>query len=221
MELLKRFKIRTNNLKIYEQAFWHSSYSNEHGLNETYERLEFLGDAVLDLVISEYLYQDQDLEEGEMTKLRASFVCENALAEYALHLGFNQYLKLGKGEAAHGGKLRKTILADVFEAFLGALYLDQGLAQVRVFFETEIMPLIEDESKSFFIDYKSLLQELMQTENRNISYELIKQVGPAHKRKFTIMVKIDNVNYGIGIGTSKKKAEQEAAKQALTKAKAE
>jgi ribonuclease-3 len=217
MKILERHNIRPKNKKIYEHAFWHPSYSNEQGLKEDYERLEFLGDAVLDLIISEYLYKNMYLEEGKMTKLRASYVCESSLAEYAMTLGFNEYIKVGKGEEAHGGKLRKTILADVFEAFLGALYLDLGLNKVRKFIMKEIIPIIEDEKQSFFIDYKSILQELMQTNNSNVTYELVKQIGPSHNRKFTVMVKVNNINYGIGTASSKKKAEQEAAKNALSK----
>jgi len=157
------------------------------------------------------------LEEGEMSKLRARYVCESALAGFALELNFNQAVKVGKGEQAHGGNFREGILADVFEAFIGALYLDLGYYQVRSFIKRMIIPLIEDETKTFFIDYKTILQEQMQICSREILYEVVKQIGPAHDRKFTVRVKINGLNYGEGTASSKKKAEQAAAKKALSK----
>lgn len=217
MDILKRFNIIPRDEKLYEQAFSHSSYCNEHGLNDNYERLEFLGDAVLDLVVSEYLYKHMDLEEGKMTKLRASYVCEKALSEYALSLNFNDYIKVGKGEESSGGKYKKAILADTFEAFIGALYLDQGINKVKGFINKVIIPNIENDDVNFFYDYKSSLQELVQTRHKAIEYELVKQVGPAHNKKFTIVVKVDGITYGMGTANTKKQAEQEAAKDALDK----
>lgn len=217
MEILKKFNIIPNDKKLYEQAFSHSSYCNELGLKDNYERLEFLGDTVIDLVISEYLYKKSDLEEGEMTKLRASYVCEKALSEYALSLDFSKYIRVGKGEESSGGKFKRTILADTFEAFVGALYLDQGLMVVKDFIDKVVIPIIENDEIVFFNDYKSLLQELIQTDHKKIEYKVINQSGPSHDRKFTVMVTIDGVNYGTGTGKSKKQAEQEAAKKALDK----
>ncbi len=217
MEILKRLNIRPNNISIYEQAFSHSSYCNEHGLKDNYERLEFLGDSVLDLVISEYLYISKNLEEGKMTKLRAAYVCENALYEYAIKLNFNEYIKVGKGEESSGGKFRKAILADTFEAFLGAIYIDQGLEKVKEFIFNKIIPIIENPDTDFFVDYKSLLQEIVQTNQKAIEYEIIKQVGPPHNKIFTIAVLVGGIKLGIGIASSKKQAEQEAAKDALNK----
>jgi len=217
MEILKKFNIITNNKQLYEQAFSHSSFCNEQGLKNNYERLEFLGDAVLDLIISEYLYQKFYLEEGKMSKLRARYVCEKALSEYALSLNFNKYIKVGKGEKASGGQFKKAILADTFEAFIGALYLDQGLNQVKSFVKRVIIPIIEDNKIDFFYDYKSSLQELAQVHHHKIEYEVINQIGPSHNRKFTVIVKIDGFKYGVGIAKSKREAEQEAAKNALLK----
>lgn len=215
MEILKKFNIKTNNKQLYEQAFSHSSFCNEQGLENDYQRLEFLGDAVLDLVISEYLYKNFELEEGKMSKLRARYVCEKALSEYALNLNFNKYIKVGKGEKASGGQFKRAILADAFEAFIGALYLDQGLDKVKSFINHIIIPIIENNKINFFYDYKSSLQELAQVHHHKIEYTVIKQSGPSHDKRFMVMVKIDGLKYGVGIAKSKREAEQEAAKNAL------
>jgi ribonuclease III len=216
MELLKELGITPHNLELYQTALTHTSYANEQS-KDSYERLEYLGDAVLELIMSEYLYSKTNFEEGLMTKIRAHYVCENALYEYSLRLKLNEYVLLGKGEQEHGGKYRKTILADIFEAFIGALYLDQGLEFVKKFIYTHVIPLIEDDKIDFFTDYKSLLQELVQTDKRSLEYVLTEETGPAHNKTFTVMVKIDNIIYGKGIAHSKKEAEQEAARDALNK----
>ncbi len=216
MEFLKHFNIEPKNIELYKQAFTHTSYSNENNIDVSYERLEFLGDKVVDLIISEYLYRHMDLKEGDMTKLRASYVCENALYEYALSLNFNEYIKLGKGEESSGGKFRKAILADVFEAFVGALYLDQGLNVTKRFLnDTIISSMIEKET--YFSDYKSLFQERIQIDNKKIEYILIDETGPAHDKTFTSIVKVENITFGKGVGSTKKEAEQNAAKDALNK----
>jgi ribonuclease III len=216
MELLKELGITPHNLELYQTALTHTSYANEQS-KDSYERLEYLGDAVLELIMSEYLYSKTNFEEGLMTKIRAHYVCENALYEYSLRLKLNEYVLLGKGEQEHGGKYRKTILADIFEAFIGALYLDQGLEFVKKFIYTHVIPLIEDDKIDFFTDYKSLLQELVQTDKRSLEYVLTEETGPAHNKTFTVIVKIDNIIYGKGIAHSKKEAEQEAARDALNK----
>ncbi|MDD3048971.1 MAG: ribonuclease III [Bacilli bacterium] len=217
MELLEQFNIIPRNKELYEHAFLHSSYCNEHHLANNYERLEFLGDKVLDLVISEYLYRKKDFEEGQMTKVRAGYVCENALYEYALSLKFNEYVKVGKGEENSGGKFRKAILADTFESFMGAVYLDQGLNKVKEIINKVIIPILENESEVFFNDYKSMLQELVQLDKRTVEYELVSQTGPAHSKTFTVVVRVDGINYGTGVAKTKKEAEQEAAHDALNK----
>ena len=217
MELLKKFKITPNDLSLYETAFSHTSYANEHNV-KSYERLEFLGDAVLELLMSDYLYKSNKYNEGEMTKIRAHYVCETANYEYSIKLGLNKYLKLGKGEEENGGRYRKAIVSDIFESFLGALYLDQGLDIVRDFFNTHIVPIIENHEVDFFDDYKSALQEFVQTGKRSLEYKLISETGPSHNRVFTVEVIIDNIVYGVGKSHSKKSAEQEAAKDALNKA---
>ena len=217
MKLFEKFNITPNDISLYETAFSHTSYSNEHAV-PSYERLEFLGDAVLELLMSDFLYQSNKYDEGEMTKLRSHYVCETANYEYSIKLGLNEYLKLGKGEEENGGKYRKTIVSDIFESFLGALYLDQGLDKVKEFFDKYIVPLIENHEIDFFDDYKSILQESVQTGKRSLEYKLISEEGPSHNKKFTVEVVIDGIVYGKGTSHSKKGAEQAAAKDALKKA---
>ena len=152
-----------------------------------------------------------------MTKVRASYVCENALYEYSMSLGLNQYIKVGHGEEKEGGKFKKAIVADIFEALIGAIYLDLGYATARRTVLNIIVPYIEDPSVTFFSDYKSALQEYVQTTQQSLQYELVKEEGPAHNKSFTVQVKIDDIVYGEGVSGSKKEAEQEAAKVALSK----
>ncbi len=214
--MLEKYNIDLNN-DLIKRAFTHSSYVNENKIGEDYERLEFLGDKILDFVISEYLYVSEHLKEGEMTKVRASYVCENALYEYSKKLGFSKYLKLGKGEEATGGRNRKAILADVFEAFLAATYLIYGLEKVKEVIYDIVVKAIENEEDYFLHDYKSILQELVQTDKQGAVYEVINEEGPSHNKTFEVVVKIDDVILGKGIAKSKKEAEQEAAKDALSK----
>ena len=217
MDLLEKLEIPYKNIKLYEKALTHTSYANEHGV-VSYERLEYLGDAVLELIISEYLYKNTEHEEGKMTKYRSHYVCENANYEYSIRLGLNEYLRLGHGEEERGGKYKKAIVADIFESFIGALYLDLGFDFVKGFINKHVIPLIEDKSIEFFDDYKSVLQELVQTDKKSLEYVIIDEQGPAHDKTFTVEVKIDNIVYGKGIAHSKKEAEQIAAHDALKKA---
>ncbi len=216
MEILDKFNIKTNNYKLYETAFTHTSYANEHGC-VSYERLEYLGDAVLETVMSEYLYKTTNADEGELTKMRAHYVCEDALYEYSLKLHLNDYLILGNGELENGGKFRKAIVADIFESFIGALFLDQGFETAKNFIYKAAIPFVKNNSFDFIKDYKSELQELVQTDRRSLKYFIINEEGPAHNKVFTAVVKIDNITYGTGTGHSKKEAEQLAAKDALNK----
>ena len=216
-ELFKMLEIKPNNKEIYEEAFVHTSYSYENNLPYSYEKLEFLGDAIVDLVVSDYLYKNKDLDEGEMTKIRASYVCENALYEYSNDLGFSKYLKLGNGEINSGGLHKKAILSDIFEALMGAIYIDQGFEKVKDVALKIIVPYIEDDNILLFNDYKSELQEVVQDVQKNLVYTLISEEGPAHDRTFKVNVSIDDIVYGEGEGHSKKEAEQEAAKNALKK----
>lgn len=217
MKILEEFGITPNKIKLYEQALTHTSHANEHNC-PSYERLEYLGDAVLELVMSTYLFKNTTYPEGRMTKLRASYVCENALYEYSLKLGLNEYIRLGHGESENGGRMRKAIVADTFEAFIAAMYLDQGLDVVNNFIKHYIIPLIEKKELNFEQDYKSILQEFVQTDKRTLNYVVVDESGPAHDKTFTIIVKIDDIIYGRGTAHSKKEAEQLAAKNALEKA---
>lgn len=212
-EFLKEHGIVPNNIKIYDVAMSHSSYANEHKDKKNYERLEFLGDAVLELVVSEYLYKNYEQDEGNMTKTRANYVCEEANFEYMNKLGLVKFIKVGNGEVAD---IKKAIVADIFEAFIGAIYLDQGFPKAKEFVLEVVTPYIINKT-NFFNDYKSILQEAVQTDRRSLVYELIEESGPAHDKSFTIAVKIDDVIYGKGKAGSKKEACQLAAKASLEK----
>ena len=216
-ELFEKLKIKPKNIELYNAAFAHSSYVNEHKIKNNYERLEFLGDAVLDLVVADYLFNHFKDDEGEMTKVRASYVCENANYEYASSLELSNYILVGHGEQKEGGMYKKAIVADIFEALMGAIYIDLGYATVRKVILDIIVPFIENPNVVFFSDYKSALQEYVQTVQKSMNYELVKEDGPAHDRLFTVNVIVDDIVYGTGVGTSKKEAEQEAAKRALEK----
>lgn len=216
MNTFEKYNIDINN-KLYEQAFTHSSYANENDTVD-YERLEFLGDKILDFIVSEYLYVNENLEEGEMTKLRASYVCENALNEYSKELGLDEFLKLGKGEESTGGRSKPSIIADLFEAFLAATYLNYGLDKVKEIVYDIVIPFIEGNHHEFLKDYKSILQEYVQTDKKSTVYEVINEEGPANEKVFTVIVKVDDIILGKGTASSKKEAEQLAAKDALNKA---
>ena len=216
-ELLEKLNVTPINLELYKQAFTHTSYAYEHPGNESYERLEFLGDAIVDLVVSDYLYKSDKYQEGEMTKIRASYVCENALAEFANDLKFSKYIKVGHGELMNGGTHKKAIMADIFEALMAAIYLDLGYDKVKEVALGIIIPYIENKNIILFSDYKSALQEAVQTTEKSLNYELISESGPAHNKSFEVSVKIDNIVYGTGVGATKKEAEQNAARMALKK----
>ncbi|MFX3624625.1 MAG: ribonuclease III [Ectobacillus sp.] len=219
----QRIGITFKNEKLLIQAFTHSSYVNEHRKkpHEDNERLEFLGDAVLELTVSQYLFQKYPtMSEGELTKLRAAIVCEPSLVQFANELLFGELVLLGKGEEMTGGRERPALLADVFEAFIGALYLDQGLEQVWSFLKTVVYPKINEGAFSHVMDFKSQLQELIQRDGSgSIEYQILQEKGPAHNREFVSRVTLNGVALGIGNGKSKKEAEQHAAEEALRKLK--
>ena len=215
--LFKQLGFKPRDIKIYEQAFIHTSYAYENNLDYSYETLEFLGDAIVDLVVSDYLYRNCDFDEGKMTKIRASYVCENALYEYASGLDFGKYIRLGHGERQSGGSHKKAILADVFEAFIAALYLDLGYDKAKTIALKIIVPYIENKDIMLFSDYKSELQEVVQDVQKSLKYVLVSESGPAHDKCFKMSVIIDDIVYGEGEGHTKKEAEQEAAKAALKK----
>ena len=194
-------------------ALTHSSYANEHPKVKNYERLKFLGDAILELVMSEYFYLNSTYKEGEMTKHRANYVCENALATYAKKIGLDKEIRLGEGQKHN---LNNTIIADVFEAVIGAIYLDQGFDVSKKYILDIIVPYVK-EDWNFNIDYKTRLQEYVQTDKKSLEYEVVKEYGKAHNKTFEVVVKIDEIIYGRGIGKSKREAEQKAAQDAYLK----
>ncbi|MCL6616505.1 MAG: ribonuclease III [Anoxybacillus ayderensis] len=209
--------------KLLIQAFTHSSYVNEHRkrLHEDNERLEFLGDAVLELTVSQYLFEQfPQMSEGELTKLRAAIVCEPSLVTFAHALSFGDLVLLGKGEELTGGRMRPSLLADVFEAFIGALYLDQGIEAVVQFLGKTMFPKIREGAFSHVMDYKSQLQELVQRDGNGVlEYKILQERGPAHNKEFVSRVSLNGEELGVGIGRSKKEAEQRAAQMALAKLK--
>lgn len=218
-ELQEKYQIVFHSVDLLENAFTHSSYVNEHRnlhLADN-ERLEFLGDAVLELLVSKFLYDAfPDIPEGKLTKLRSAIVREDSLAKFAVECHFDQYVLLGKGEENSGGRQRPALLCDLFEAFLGALYLDQGVEAVRGFLNKVIYPKVDKGVFSNEMDHKTHLQEVLQKNGDvKIDYRLIKEEGPAHEREFWSEVFLDGTCIGRGHGKSKKLSEQNAAKNAL------
>lgn len=208
-------------VNLLEQAFTHSSYVNEHRylkLSDN-ERLEFLGDAVLELLVSQYLYNKfPDLSEGKLTKMRSAIVREDSLSRFAKECQFDRWIFLGKGEENSGGRKRPALLCDLFESFLGALFLDQNIESVKQFLERVVFPKIEDGTFSHEMDHKTQLQEILQRQGDVlIDYRLVNETGPAHNRIFSVNVYLNQELIGQGQGRSKKLAEQDAAKQALKK----
>lgn len=200
------------------EALTHSSYSNENKKFEFNERLEFLGDSVLSIVVSDYLFKEEtDLPEGELTKLRANIVCEESLSEVANDISLGEYMLLGKGEEATGGRQRISILADAFEAVIAAIYLDGGIENSRIFILKYMEEIIDNSRKgNIFRDYKTHLQEVLQGKGEsNIWYKLIQEKGPDHNKRFVMQVGLNESVLGTGEGKSKKEAEQLAAKLAL------
>ena len=202
--------------QLLRQALTHSSYANEKHMKKLSdnERLEFLGDAVLEIVSSEFLYHNYEkLPEGELTKLRASIVCEPTLALCTEQLRLGDYLSLGRGEHLTGGRKRKSILSDALEAVIGAIYLDGGFANAKEFILKYILTDIEN--KKLFYDSKTILQEVVQSNHQQLEYVLIGETGPDHNKSFTVEAHIDDKKMSEGIGHTKKAAEQEAAYKAL------
>ncbi len=203
---------------ILDQALTHSSYTNGKGIPSN-ERLEFLGDSVLGIVAAEYLFQNlTDLPEGRLTKIRAGVVCENALYEYAKKIDLGKYIYLGKGEESTGGRERRSILADAFEALIAAIYLDGGMEHAKPFILSFIPPVQKLSGGSYMPgDYKTLLQEIIQQNpEERIIYKITDEIGQAHDKVFTAEVLLNGQPIGVGKGKSKKEAEQHAAKEAVS-----
>ena len=220
-EIEHRIGYTFHNPALLEKALTHSSYSNEHRLGKlnNNERLEFLGDAVLEVVSSEFLYKKYpERPEGELTKQRASMVCEQTLALCARDLELGSYLLLGRGEDMTGGRERASVTSDAMEAMIGAIYLDGGFANAKEYIDRFILNDIEN--KQLFFDSKTILQEIVQGEMEcEPVYELTGEEGPNHNKKFTVQVLIREQVYGTGSGRTKKAAEQEAAYASLLKLK--
>lgn len=220
-ELEQKIGYQFQDKALLKRAMMHSSYTNEKHMPkyECNERLEFLGDAVLELVSSEFLYKENPtVSEGELTKTRASMVCEPSLAFCARDLDLGSYLLLGKGEDASGGRMRESLTSDAMEALIGAIYLDGGFANAKEFIHTFILSDLEH--KKLFFDSKTILQEMVQAKgNLLISYRLTDEKGPDHDKAFFVEVLVGGEVFGAGRGHTKKAAEQQAAYQAILKMK--
>ncbi len=220
-EMQNRLNYQYKNTFLLEEALTHSSYANEHRNKNVKdnERLEFLGDAILDLVISEYLFKKYpQMPEGDLSKTRASIVCEGSLAKMSKMIGLGEYIFLGKGEELTGGRQRPSVLADGFEALVGSLFLDGGFERAKAFLVDTLIAEVEQmvTIETLYKDYKTLLQEYIQkTSNEAILYEVVAEEGPDHDKCFHVEVYHDTICLGRGVGKSKKEAEQDAAKNAL------
>lgn len=215
--LMKEIGYDFKDESLLRQALTHSSFANEgHGV-ESYERLEFLGDSVLGFVTAQYLFEkDRVPDEGELTKLRAAVVCEKALCGYSKQLGLGKYARLGRGEQHSGGAERPSILADMYEAVLAAIYLDGGMEPAEKFVLRFIIPEAESQRRRKFKDYKTALQEIVQQNpGERLEYVLSGEFGPDHNKTFVTEVHLNSNVIGVGRGRSKKESEQQAAREAL------
>ncbi len=221
VELEKKAGYCFKDSSILFTALTHSSYANENRSagNKCNERLEFLGDAVLNTVISEWLYRKGTMPEGEMTKMRASLVCEVSLARCAKRLELGKYLFMGRGEMLSGGRQRDSILSDAFEALIGAVFIDGGMDKARGFIKKTMDYVFKEAlNGAFFLDYKTKLQEAAQASGcSNITYKIVAQKGPEHDREYYSQLSVDGRILGSGKGRTKKEAEQYAAREALTR----
>lgn len=215
--LEERIGYTFKNRRYLDIALTHSSYANEVKKNlSSNERQEFLGDAVLSIIVSDYLFHTFHLAEGDLTKLRAAMVCEKSLWEFSQELQLGDYLKLGRGEEMMGGRTRPSIVADAFEAVLAAIYLDGGIEPAREFVLGFVKNLLENKSEFAFNDYKTMLQEIVQKNpEEKLTYVLAEESGPDHDKSFVVEVHLNSNVIGRGTGGSKKNAEQAAAREAL------
>ncbi len=215
-ELEKKIGYKFKDINLLITAMTHTSYANELRVNKTesYERLEFLGDAILEYIVSEYLFlKKKEYEEGRLTKLRASLVCEFTLSQVSESLGYGEYVRLSKGEAQTGGRTRKSILCDLFESVLGAMYLDGGMDPAKKFVHEFLLDDVE--TKSLFYDAKSTLQEFCQKHGKVLKYKLIEEKGPEHSKIFISDAIIDGHATARGEGSNRKNSEQMAAYKTL------
>ncbi len=217
-ELEESIKYQFKNKKLLTEALSHSSYANENKRSRrSNERLEFLGDSVLSIVVSQYLFEHfSHLPEGELTKIRASLVCEKSLHVFAQRINLGKHLLLGRGEENSGGRERASILADAFEALIAAIFLDGGLEAARTHILRFIPEDLDAQKSAAFNDYKTILQEVIQQNpEEKVEYVIADQTGPDHNKAFTVNVCLNSNVIGVGVGRSKKEAEQMAAKEAL------
>lgn len=218
-DLQNKIGYQFKNPALLNEALTHSSYANEHKSQHIKynERLEFLGDSVLSIVVSDYIYKNcPELPEGELTKLRASLVCEKSLYELAKKIDLGKYLVLSKGERNNGGADRPSILSDAFEALIAAIYIDGGLAPASKHILNFVIPAIKNSKKKKINDYKTTLQEIIQKNpGEKLEYVLVKESGPDHNKHFVVEVHLNSNVIGKGGGRSKKEAEQQAAREAL------
>ena len=214
-----RLNYKFNNIELLKNALVHSSYANEvRGNTHSNERLEFLGDSVLSIIVADHIFHKYPtMPEGELTRMRASLVCEKTLCAFSRELGIGEYLLLGRGEDKNGGRERDSILADAFEAVLAAIYLDGGMKAAKAHIMNTVLRDLEHYSdEDSFKDYKTTLQEIIQRNpEESVTYILVDETGPDHNKQFTVAVKLNSNVIGTGTGKSKKQAEQMAAHQAL------
>lgn len=219
-ELEKSIGFEFKNKDLLDTALTHSSFANEakHKMNSN-ERLEFLGDAVLNIIVSKYIFKKYpDSPEGVLTKFRSSLVCEQSLCNFSRQINIGKYLKLSRGEKKSQGEKRPSILADAFEALLAAIYLDAGMPDAEKFVLKFILPQINDPDNTSFKDYKTVLQELIQKNPEDqLKYNLVRESGPDHNKRFLVEVQLNSKPIAQGEGRSKKEAEQYAAKKALNR----
>ncbi|MEE0914198.1 MAG: ribonuclease III [Ruminococcus sp.] len=219
LDLQNKIGYKFKNTALLTEALTHSSYANEHKAQHIKynERLEFLGDAVLSIVVSDYIFKNcPDLPEGELTKLRASLVCEKSLYEFAKKINLGKYLVLSKGERNNGGAERPSILSDAFEALIAAIYIDGGIEPVSKHILNFVVPAIKNAKKKRINDYKTTLQEIIQKNpGEQLEYVLVNESGPDHNKHFVVEVHLNSNVIGKGGGRSKKEAEQQAAREAL------
>lgn len=217
MNLFEKFDIETDNEHLYEIAFTHSSYATIHGLEYNYERLEFLGDSVLSLIVSEYLYKKYpNYEEGQLTKKRSNFVCQNALIYYSQKLKLKDYLRVAVEESNLTKNEVISITADIFESFLGAIFIDQGIEFAKKFISDWIFIYI-DQDRVFFEDFKSKVKEYCDLKGLQMEYKILREYGVPHDKTFIMVCVIDGKEMGVGRGKNKKEAEQSASKHTLHK----
>ena len=214
--LMQEIGYTFRHVTLLEKALTHSSFANEGHGGEHYERLEFLGDSLLGFITARYLYEKDRGPEGELTKLRAAVVCEKALCAYSKQLGIGKYMRLGRGEQHSGGRERPSILADMYEAVLAAIYLDGGMEPAEEFVLRFIIPEAETQRRRQFKDYKTALQEIVQQNpGERLEYVLSGESGPDHNKTFISEVHLNSNVIGVGRGRSKKESEQQAAREAL------